>query len=74
MTRARVDWQMAKHGMYLDCPWNEDFLTEMKRVVPPDEREWDNQRKRWWISDAWIDEVDNLIFTYFETSSTGRDA
>ena len=67
------EWQSAEYGMYLECPYNRDFLDEMKRAVPSDERKWDNKRKQWWISDAYLDEVDNLLFTYFEKTGYGRE-
>ena len=69
----RVEWQMAKNGMYLDCPYNKEFIEEMKGVVPLEERKWEPGRKQWWISDAYIDEVDNLLFSHFETNGSGRD-
>ena len=70
---VRVEWQSAENGMYLECPYNADFLEEMKRVVPREERRWDGKRKQWWISDLYLDEVDNLLFHYFEKSGNGRD-
>lgn len=67
------EWQNAEHGMYLDCPYNEDFISEMKDVVPREERKWDKDKRMWWISDLYIDEVDNLLFSHFETAGYGRD-
>jgi len=64
---------MAEQGMYLDCPYNADFLDEMKQVVPREERRWDNNKKMWWISDLYLDEVDNLLFSHFEQTGYGRD-
>lgn len=40
----------------------------MKAVVPPDERRWDDDKKAWWISDAYTDDVDILLFQYFDKS------
>jgi len=73
MSQQQPEWQSAKEGMYLDCPYNQDFLDEMKEVVPREERRWDNQRKQWWISDAYLDEVDNLLFSHFEKTGYGRE-
>lgn len=67
---------MAKWGMLLDLPFNEknkEFLEDMKKAVPSDERKWEKDKKMWWISDAYLDEVDQLLFHYFETEGFGRD-
>ncbi len=69
---VRVEWQPGKHGMFLESPYNKDFVDDMKRAVPQDSRKWDGVRKQWWVSDLYLDEVDNLIFHYFEKSATGR--
>jgi len=67
---------MAKNGMWLHLPWHENnraFLDDLKDQVPRGERKWDNEKKEWWISDAYLDEVDNLIFNHFEETAFGRD-
>jgi hypothetical protein len=63
---AIPEWQNGKHGMYLYAPFNRDFTDAMKEMVPRDEREWDKVKKAWWISDAWIDDVDILLRDHFE--------
>ena len=68
----RPEWILAKYGMLLDCPYNSEFIEDMKREVPSDERKWDNDKKMWWISDAYLDEVDALLFNYFEDTGFGR--
>jgi hypothetical protein len=72
----RPEWHSAKYGMKLELPYhekNKEFLEEMKRIVPREEREWDGLKKQWWVSDAYLDEVDNLIFYHFEVNAIGRD-
>ncbi len=59
--------------MYLSCPYNADFIAEMKAVVPGESRKWDEGRRQWWISDAWLDEVDDLLFGHFEADGYGRE-
>jgi len=73
MSNRRPEWQMAKHGMYLDCPYNAEFIEEMKLVVPGNERLWNKDKKMWWISDIYLDEVDNLLFSHFEMVGSGRE-
>ena len=70
---VRIERQAGTHGMFLESPYNKGFVEAMKRVVPQDERKWDGARKQWWISDLYLDEVDNIIFHHFEKSATGRD-
>lgn len=72
----RPEWITSKWGMFLGLPYserNKDFLTDMKGAVPQEERKWDNDKKQWWISDAYLDEVDQLLFHYFEVEGYGRD-
>jgi len=66
-------WHPGKHGMYLECPYNKDLIEEMQSVVPSSERRWDMERKQWWVSDTYLDEVDNLLFIHFECVASGRD-
>jgi len=67
------EWQSGEYGMYLECPYNPDFIEELKRSVPDGERKWDSDRKQWWISDAYLDEVDSLLFHHFEHTGYGRE-
>lgn len=72
----RPEWKLSKYGMFLDLPYhekNKEFLADMKRDVPAEERKWNNDKKMWWISDAYLDEVDQLLFHYFEAEGFGRD-
>lgn len=68
----RPEWQSAKYGMYLESPYNADFIEALKKEIPPDERKWDSKRNQWWISDAYLDEVDDLLRIYFSRMGYGR--
>lgn len=68
-SKTRPEWQLAKYGMYLHCDYNEDFISDMKAEVPDEEREWRSDVGAWWISDAYIDEVDDLVFRHFEVDA-----
>ena len=75
-SNQRPEWEKAKWGMLLNLPFHEknrEFLVDMKKIVPEDERRWDREKKKWWISDSYLDEVDQLLFHYFETQGHGRD-
>ncbi len=68
--KAPPQWFPSEYGMYLDCEYKEGLVNELKNDVPYQERRWDG--KRWWISDAYLDEVDALLFKYFERTGIGR--
>jgi hypothetical protein len=71
-TNEPIVWHKANKGMYLECPYRSDFTEEMKLAVPNKERRWDKERMQWWISDLYIDEVDNLLNSHFERYGSGR--
>lgn len=73
MRQNQPEWQSAEYGMYLESPYNTDFIEALKAAMPQDERRWDSVRKQWWISDAYLDEVDGLLFEYFGKYGRGRD-
>lgn len=60
------EWISAKYGMELYAPYNEDFTKEMKVAVPESDRKWLHEKKAWWISEAWVDEVDALLREHYE--------
>lgn len=72
-TKEPISWTRHGNGMYLDCPFLKEFQDEFKVEVPHDERKWDPKREQWWVSDLYLDEVDNLLVEHFERSGSGRD-
>ena len=72
---ARIEWRPAENGMELECPYNKDFQEDLKKAVPFADRKFIKRNGEWriWVSDAYLDEVDILIFHHFERSSTGRE-
>lgn len=71
-TTEPIVWHKAKNGMRLECPFRSDFSEELKLAVPNRHRRWSQEHRQWWISDAYLDEVDNLLFSHFEVYGTGR--
>jgi len=59
--------------MFLESPYNKQFVEDLKVQVPREERKWDKLKEMWWISDLYLDEVENLIFDHFERYGTGRE-
>lgn len=68
-----IRWHEGKHGMFLESPYKKRFVEDLKIHVPREERKWSKDKLQWWVSDLYLDEVDNLIFHHFERSATGRD-
>jgi len=67
MGKGKPHWTMDEWGEFLHLPdYNEDFNREMKDMVPDTERRWDKRERAWWISDAWLDEVDSLLRRYYD--------
>lgn len=59
--------------MHLEIPYKKEFYDQIKYIVPYEERSWNRSRDQYWISDLYLDEVDNLIFDHFGQYGEGRD-
>ena len=55
-----------KYGKVLRTPYNKGFAFRLRRDIPDSERIWTHASREWWISDAYIQEVRNLIFEFFQ--------
>ena len=67
-------WTVDEWGEFLHTPkYNEDFNKALKNLVPETERRWDKRERAWWISHAWLDEVDALLREHYEEYSMVRD-
>ena len=67
-----IKWHAAENGTYLEAPYKKDFVDEFKIFIPSRERVWNKVRKQWWVSDQYLDEVDNLLIEHFERKGSGR--
>lgn len=67
MTTNRVTWSKGEYGKKFRAPFNKSFQAALRREIPESERIFDFTRKEWWVSDAYLQEVKNLIFRYFTT-------
>lgn len=38
--------------IYIECPYDEEFLEVFKAAIPSSDREWEGDLKRWWVSGA----------------------
>jgi len=75
MGKGKPYWtQDDEWGEHLHTPdYNPDFNTAMKDLVPDTERRWDRRLRAWWISHAWLDEVDALLRLHYEEFLETRD-
>lgn len=43
-----------KHGgVYIDSPYDADFLDALKRHIPPEYRQWKPEVKQWWVHEKY---------------------
>ena len=63
MSAIDVYWEPAAYGKLLHHPYHKEFLEKLKGEVPEDEHEWRGNSR--WISDAYLREVEILIFKHF---------
>lgn len=67
MFEARVEYQ-ADGTVALECPYDKEFIEEMKRVVSPGNRTWDPEAKLWYLNEygwravrPWIEDFFVLV-------------
>ena len=46
-----------ERGVFVEGPYNEDFLFTLKLHVPDTDRYWDPDARRWWVSDKYASQV-----------------
>jgi len=56
-----------KHGgIYIDAPYDEDFIDALKRHVPPEHRQWKPEIKQWWVSEKYAAQAERTARAHFE--------
>jgi hypothetical protein len=50
----------------LDCPYDAEFVDELKGALPGHARRWDGDRRVWVISSEWWDAAADVISGYFD--------
>lgn len=46
---------MGRPGWWLHLEYSQDGVEALKTIVSPYERTWDEDQKRWWVSDKAVD-------------------
>lgn len=68
MSRGHYEIEVANTGgFYLHLSFfHEDCVDRIKEEVPSEERRWESSEKRWWISEDYIDEVEEIVSDFFD--------
>lgn len=53
-------------GVYIECPYDPDFLEVLKSAVPSSDRKYDPGTKQWWVSDKYRAQAERDYRTFFE--------
>lgn len=59
-------YQEDKRNVAIKCPFNEEFITEFKIMIPFYERAWNPLEKVWIVAGQWKEKLIDLAFEYFE--------
>lgn len=49
----------------VDCPYNEDFIADLKAALPSHARSWDGSRRVWVIAGEFWDQASEIVERYF---------
>ena len=60
------DCDEAAGGYWLQTPFNQGFIDDLKGEIPKYAREWDAFRKMWWVSQDYEEEVLLLARRYYD--------
>jgi hypothetical protein len=49
----------------IDCPYNEDFISDLKAAIPSYARQWNGARKVWIVAGEFWDQAEEVVLRYF---------
>ncbi len=65
-TRASV-LKSSRQGWFdIQTPYDEDFVSELKAMIQPASRRWDPTAKLWSVSEAYLEDVVNLLKVHYD--------
>lgn len=70
--RARIESATTLAGIYLYTPFDEDFVSELKAMVPASMRLWEADDKRWYVFGTYADQVVRKVFDYWPDAQDNR--
>lgn len=53
--------ERQRPGWWLHLDYSAYLVEEIKGRIPHTERTWDEDKKRWWVSDDYVDEMVKLV-------------
>lgn len=53
-------------GVYMEAPYDPEFIADLKRLIPQQFRTWDNDLKHWYVAEKYAAQADRLARAYFE--------
>jgi hypothetical protein len=66
MTRARI-YPAHDGGFWLDTPYNETFVAELKNLIAFPGRKWDKGRRQWWVSASAVVMAESIARRHYDT-------
>ena len=52
--------------IYIEAPYDEEFLQVFKAAIPSSDREWEGDLKRWWVSGRYRSQAERICRSLFE--------
>lgn len=53
ITKKISDSGYRYSGIYIDCPYNPEFIEIFKQHIPASDRKWMPELKQWWVSEKY---------------------
>lgn len=65
MKTARIHTE-PDGSVWLETPYIEEFVDDLKRCIPPRQRKWSKDRKMWCIGADWASEAIELVESFYD--------
>lgn len=49
----------------VECPYNAEFIADLKAALPSYARAWDGQQRVWSIAGEWWEQAEEIVVRYF---------
>lgn len=56
----------GKKGMSIYASYNAEFVEEIKELVPPEARDYDDDFQTWWVREDYVDQVNRLAESVYD--------
>jgi len=65
-TRATILKSTTRGWFDIQTPYNEDFVSQLKALIQPASRKWNPDVKLWSVSEAYLEDVVNLLKVHYD--------